>query len=467
MGRNSNRVMIVTTRFHSPRWLAYLALIGLPVTVAFGLLWLYRPSTVPAVLAAKLGPPPLLSPNLVLMLVQLAVILFLSRMLGRLARTLGQPQVVGEMAAGILLGPTLFGGLAPAWAGMLFPAPTLGFLQAISQVGLVLFMFLVGLELDMGLVRAERRTALHAALGSLLLPFAAGVALAVVFYAGFAPPGVGFVGFALFLGVAMSATAFPVLARILKEGGLIRSRLGAAALSCAAVIDVVVWLALALVVATINAHGDGRVLAYTLVGTLAYIAAMFGLVRPVLRHLLARRAATLSHDWLALLLLLVLCSAIATEALGIHALFGAFLAGAVVPRDGGRAEDLIERLEDLVLVLFVPLFFVFTGLRTDLSALAGIDAALAGLALLVTAALAKLVGTWLGARLGGMPTREAWSLGVLMNTRGLVELVILNIGLDIGVISRPLYTLCVLMAVVTTCMTSPLLRRLVRQQESR
>lgn len=440
------------------RWWPYALLVGLPV--AFSLTWLLvlNPASPGLAIEALAGPARGPASDVAVLLAQLAVILVVTRLVGRLFLLVGQPQVVGEMATGLLLGPTLFGAFAPVWSGMLFPARTLGSLQAISQVGLVLFMFLVGLELDFSLLRGRRQAALSAATGALVIPFALGVALATWLFTSYGVAGVSFTSFALFVGVAMSATAFPVLARILKDAGLMRTPLGATALSSAAFIDVVVWIALATVVAIVNAQGDAHALWRTLGASALYVAAMVWLVRPLLARLFARQSAALSHDWLAAVLVLVLCSAMATEWVGVHVSFGAFMAGAIVPRRAGPSEALVARLEDVTLVLFLPLFFVLTGLRTDIRALIAPGAALAFVAVIAVAAGGKLVGTWIGARIAGTPSPEARMLGVLMNTRGLMELVILNIGLDIGVIPRPLFTMFVLMAIITTGMTSPLLR---------
>ena len=392
------------------------------------------------------------------LLAQLAVILVVTRLVGRLFLLVGQPQVIGEMASGILLGPTLFGALAPHWSAVLFPARSLGSLQAVSQVGLVLFMFLVGLELDFSMLRGRRWAALSAATGALVVPFGFGVALATWLYAGYGARGGAFSSFALFVGIAMSATAFPVLARILKDAGLVHTPLGATALSCAAFNDVVVWIALAAVVAIVNAQGSAAVLWRTAAASAGYVAVMGWVARPLLARRFARPDHELSHNMLAAVLVLVLGSAMATEWVGVHVSFGAFVAGAIVPRRSGSSRALVARLEDLTLVLFLPVFFVLTGLRTDIRTLLEPGAALAAVAVIVVATGGKVLGTWIGARAAGTPGPEARALGVLMNTRGLMELVILNIGLDIGVITTPLFTMFVLMALVTTCMTSPLLR---------
>ncbi|WP_171013832.1 cation:proton antiporter [Chitinivorax sp. B] len=446
------------------KWLPVILL--LPLLVAVALLYLQVPAPMNAEVTVGKAATVVDEYALIRFLLQLVTILAVSRLLGRLCRHIGQPQVVGEMAAGILLGPTLFGQWAPALSHWLFPAAQLVSLSAVSQVGLVLFMFVIGLEMDLRALRQTSRPALVVAIGALTLPFACGIGLAHVLYPAFGNAAIGFHGFALFIGVACSATAFPVLARILRDAGLARATLGTMALSSAAVIDIIVWIALSVVVAMVNARTDDLSVWVMIGGALAYLAVMVGLVRPLLAWVVNCRAgaAEFTHDWLALVLVLLFCSAVATEWLGIHALFGAFVAGIVMPRIKGQAEGLVERFEDLTLVLFVPIFFVFTGLRTDMQALLHIDMLPYVLLVITGATMAKVVGAGLAAYLAGIAKRESWALGILLNTRGLVELVILNIGLDIGVISPPLFTVLVLMTIVTTCMTSPILQRLVARE---
>ncbi len=398
-------------------------------------------------------------PNLLLLLVQIGVVLVAARLVGLLFRRIHQPQVVGEMVAGILLGPSLLGWAAPEISARLFPAASLGFLNSISQIGLLIFMFLVGLELDPKLLRGKSHTAVVTSHASILAPFLLGALLSLVLYPRLSDDSVTFTGFALFMGAAMSVTAFPVLARILTERGLTKTRVGAVAIACAAVDDVTAWCILAGVVAVVRSGTGAHSLWITLAGSAAFVLVMLGLVRPVLARLEGafHRHGKLTQDLLGVVLLLGLASAWITEYLGIHALFGAFLAGAVMPKGERFVHALTGKLEDVTVVLLLPLFFAFTGLRTAFGLLEGAEMWGYAALIILVAVAGKWGGSTLAARFTGMSWREAGAVGVLMNTRGLMELVILNIGLDIGVISPALFAMMVLMALVTTFMTSPLL----------
>jgi Kef-type K+ transport system membrane component KefB len=413
-------------------------------------------------------------PNLLLLLVQIGVVVVAARLVGILFRRIHQPQVMGEMVAGILLGPSLLGWAAPAASAWLFPPGSLGFLNSLSQIGLLVFMFLVGLELNPRLLREKRHAAVVISHASIVVPFMLGAVLSLFLYPRLSDDSVGFTGFALFMGAAMSVTAFPVLARILTERDLLRTRVGAVTIACAAVDDVTAWCILAGVVALVRASGgDGLPLWATLGGSAAFVLLMLFPARTLLAGLerrFQRRGDTVTQDMLAVILLVALASAWATEWLGIHALFGAFLAGAVMPKNDLFVHALTEKLEDVTVVLLLPLFFAFTGLRTRIGLVEGAEMwVFCGLIVLVAVA-GKWGGSSLAARATGMPWREAGALGVLMNTRGLMELVILNIGLDIGVISPALFAMMVMMALITTFMTSPLLEliypaRLIRDAD--
>jgi Kef-type K+ transport system membrane component KefB len=398
-------------------------------------------------------------PNLLLLLVQIAVVLVAARLVGLLFRRIHQPQVVGEMVAGILLGPSLLGWALPEISARLFPVASLGFLNSISQVGLLIFMFLVGLELDPRLLRGKSHTAVVTSHASIVAPFFLGALLSLLLYPRLSDDSVTFTGFALFMGAAMSVTAFPVLARILTERGLTKTRVGTVAIACAAVDDVTAWCILAGVVAVVRSSSGALPLWVTLGGSAAFVAVMIGLVRPVLARAEGafHRRGKLSQDLLGVLLLLGLASAWVTEYLGIHALFGAFLAGAIMPKGERFVHALTEKLEDLTVVLLLPLFFAFTGLRTSFGLVEGAEMWGYAALIILVAVAGKWGGSTLAARFTGMTWRESGAVGVLMNTRGLMELVILNIGLDIGVISPALFAMMVLMALVTTFMTSPLL----------
>ena len=393
-----------------------------------------------------------------LLVVQICVILAASYSVGWLLRKLRQPQVVGEMVAGIMLGPSLFGWIAPGAFASLFPQNSLGPLSVLSQIGLLLFMFIVGLELDTQKLRKLGHVALVISHASIIVPFALGTLLALFLYPRVGDQSLPFTGFVLFMGAAMSVTAFPVLARILGEGNLLHTRLGSLTIVCAAVGDVTAWCLLAVIVAVVKSELNHLPLWQMLPGVLIYIALMLFVVRPIVRKLvISQRDASKSDMTIAALLVCMLASSWATEWLGIHALFGAFCAGAIVPKENGFTEDIAKRLQLPVVVLLIPLFFAFTGLRTSIGLISSPDMILYCALVFLVAIAGKFGGSTIAARIIGQPWRDAASIGILMNTRGLVELVILNIGLEIGVLTRPLFTIMVLMAVGTTLMTTPIL----------
>jgi Kef-type K+ transport system membrane component KefB len=394
------------------------------------------------------------------LLIQITVILVVARIVGWLFRKIHQPQVMGEMVAGILLGPSLLGGLAPDISAALFPPESLNFLNALSQVGLILFMFLIGLELNPQAMRGRGYTALVTSQAGIIAPFTLGVLLVFYLYPRLADPSVSFTNFALFVGTAMSITAFPVLARILTERNLLRTQVGTVAIACAAVDDVTGWCILAAVVLLVRTTAVETPLWLMLGGLITYLIVMVFIVRRVLSKLemIHRQRGVISHDVMAFIFLLVLLSALVTEWLGIHALFGAFLVGAIMPKGHGFVHALTEKLEQVTIVLLLPLFFAFTGLRTSIGLVSGVQMWLYCALIIVVAIAGKFGGVTLTARVTGMPWREASTVGILMNTRGLMELVVLNIGLDIGVLSPTLFTMMVLMALFTTFMTAPLLQ---------
>jgi Kef-type K+ transport system membrane component KefB len=413
--------------------------------------------------AAATLPQGAVAPDIPLLLAQIIIILVAARLTGALVRRLGQPQVVGEMLAGIALGPSLLGAYAPSVTATLFPANSLGFLNALSQIGLLLFMFLVGLELDPKVIRERGRAAIVISHASIVTPFVLGAMLAIGLYPTLAGDRVTFTGFALFMGAAMSVTAFPVLARILRERKLTRTPIGTIAVACAAIDDVTAWCILAVVVVIARTAGAGEAtgatgLPVTLGGSVVFAAFMLTAGRRLLRQLETRYAAAgqVTQGMLATLVLAMFASAWITEWLGVHALFGAFLVGAVSPKSEGFVRALLERFEDVMVVLLLPLFFAFTGLRTELSLIVGTGGWLVCALVIAVAVAGKVGGSAIAARATNMSWRDAGVLGVLLNTRGLMELVILNVGLDIGVISRELFAMMVLMAVVTTLMTTPL-----------
>lgn len=394
-----------------------------------------------------------------LLIAQIATILIVARLMGWLFRKLHQPAVIGEMVAGILLGPSLFGWVAPAVSITLFPPESLGSLNSLSQVGILLFMFLVGLELDLKQLREMGRAAVVTSQVSVIAPFVLGFTLAFYLYPRLSDPSVNFTGFALFMSIAMSVTAFPVLARILTERNLLRDRVGALAITCAAVNDVTAWIILAGIIVIVRSSGLSLQLWMTLAGLGAFVLAMLMIVKPALQRLAAlyEKRGSLAHDSLALILLVLLASGWVTESLGVHALFGAFLAGVVMPRHHGLSAELWQKLEALTVTLLLPLYFAFTGLRSSFLLIVGAKMWFYCAIIIALAIIGKLGGSFVAARINGMSWRESAAVGVLMNTRGLVELIILNIGLDLGILSPALFSILVLMALATTFMTSPLL----------
>ncbi|MEI5006947.1 cation:proton antiporter [Streptomyces sp. PmtA] len=374
-----------------------------------------------------------------------------------LLRRFGQPPVIGEIAMGIVLGPSLLGWLWPEAQHWLFPESVLPYTSVLGQLGLLGFMFLVGLELDLGALRGSSRTAVAVSQAGMLVPLGLGALLAFPLYGRLAPDGVGFVPFTLFMAVAMSVTAFPVLARILVDRGLYGTPLGALAMACAAVDDVAAWCLLALVVALTAAGSPFDALSAAGL-TVAFGVAMVLVVRPLLARWAARGRADRANDGVVLVLLFSgLClSALVTDLIGVHTLFGAFLFGVATPRGHRRVEASAARLRAVVVPVLLPLFFVHTGLSTEIGALAADPAQwLWTGALLAVAVLGKWGGAAGAARMCGRPWREAMSIGALMNCRGLTELVVLTIGLELGVIGPDLFTMLVLVALITTALTAP------------
>ena len=395
-------------------------------------------------------------------LLALVAVIVTGRLLGLIFRYLGQPPVIGEVIAGILLGPSLLGQIAPEFAATLLPqsvAPTLG---VIAQLGVILYMFVVGLELDPESLRERGHSTVAISHASIVAPFLLGSILALFLYPRLAEPHVPFTVFALFLGAAMSVTAFPVLARILTDRGISRTPLGVVALTCAATDDATAWCLLAFVVGVAQAKVQASFL--VLVWTALYILALFVVVRPILRRWVSSLGdKPVTPGVMAVVFVGLLSSALITEAIGIHAIFGAFALGAIFPHDSHLARDLTRKLEDTVTVLLLPAFFAFTGMRTQIGLVAGWENWLWCGLIIVVATIGKFGGTFVAARLTGLNRRDASSLGILMNTRGLMELIVLNIGLDLQIISPTVFAMMVIMAVVTTIATTPIFQWINRQ----
>ncbi len=399
-----------------------------------------------------------------ILLTQIIVILTLAGLFRRLFRAIHQPPVMGEMLAGIVLGPSVLGLLFPQALSFLFPAASLETLRLLSQIGVVLFMFIVGMELDLKHVREKGSAAVMISHASIIVPFLLGAALSLFLYRELASPGTSFNAFALFIGVAMSITAFPVLARILEDRGMSQTYLGSIAITCAAVDDVTAWCILALVIALVKSTGIG-LSAISIVLTLIFAASMFFVVRPQLGRLIKEPDSQLHRRRLIpIILAFVLACALLTETIGIHALFGAFVAGVVMPPVTEFRSFLKDKLEAFSSHALLPLFFAFTGLRTQVGLLNESQDWLLCAVIILVAIAGKLGGSMLMSRWTGMNWSQSFSIGVLMNTRGLVELVVLNIGYDLGILSGRIFTMMVLMALVTTFMTGPLLS-LVRTRD--
>jgi Kef-type K+ transport system membrane component KefB len=393
---------------------------------------------------------------LVHVLIALIAVLAAGRFLGLLFRYVGQPPVIGEVVAGIALGPSVLGHLCPAAADFILPLSVAPYLGVIAQLGVILYMFLVGLELNPGVLRERAGDVVVISHAGIAVPFVLGAALALLLYPHFSTRDVPFTSFALFVGVAMSITAFPVLARILSDRRMQKTSLGVLALGCAAAGDVTAWCLLAFVVGVAQARVGGAIFVLGL--TVAYIALFFLVVRPLAGRFLGRLGeADVTPGVVALVLGALLLSALATEAIGIHALFGAFLFGVVIPHDSAVARAFTRKMEDLVTVLLLPAFFAFTGMRTQIGLVSGVEQWLIFGLIVLVATIGKLGGTMASARITGIAWRESAALGLLMNTRGLMELIVLNIGLDLRIISPALFAMMVLMALATTVATTPLL----------
>lgn len=393
------------------------------------------------------------------LLLQLVVILATARLCGLLLRYVGQPPVIGEMAAGLLLGPIVLGAAFPGFHAELFAPDSLPALSSLSTLGLVLFMFIVGAELRAPEgVRSQLRTAGWVGVLSVLLPMAMGIGIAPLLHPTLAPAGVGFWPFALFMAAAMSITAFPIMARILKERGMTHTRIGRLSLSAAAIADVFAWIMLALVVALIGS-GEGAVgFLKTTLGLVLLCAVVFGGLRPLFGWLLRRYAADGQPAGMVLAALLIgvfACAAI-TQWLHLHPVFGAFLFGACLPRDDRLLRSLIERLEHLAIIVLMPIFFALAGLSTTGDAFVGAGLGALGL-ILAAAVLGKIIGGAAGARMGGFTWRDSLAVGSLMNARALMELIVIKVGLDAGLIGPELFTMLLVMAILTTVMTGPLL----------
>lgn len=398
-------------------------------------------------------------PDSFILVLEIVIILVLCQVVGFLFSKLSQPRVVGEMFAGILLGPSFLGWMAPSFSAYVFRAGSLGHLSALSQVGVVVFMFLVGLNINPKELRNQGHAAILTSHVSITAPFLFASLLAVYLYPQLSDRSVSFTNFVMFVGASMSITAFPVLARILEERNWLSSRLGTVVSACAAVDDATGWCILAYIGAMVRAtHRHGSI-SVTIAALIGFVLLMIYVAKPLLRGFerVYQDRGHLSEELLALMILLLLGSALFTEWIGVHLLFGSFLLGANMPKNNEFVRYVVGRFETVTVTLLLPLFFAFTGLRTNIALVKGPEMWIDCLLIILVATLGKLGGTTLACWTSGMPIREAAGVGVLMNTRGLMELIILNIGLDIKVISPAMFSMMVLMALTTTLMTAPLL----------
>jgi len=393
-------------------------------------------------------------------LLQLIIILIVVQMFGYLCGRIGQQWVIGEILAGLALGPSFLGALLPGIKGFIFPTSVLPTLQTLGDIGLVLYMFSLGARLDTHLMLRQSRTAIITSISGILLPLLLGATLAFFLFP-LAGPKTDLISFMLLVGTAMAITAFPVLARLLTEKNMLGTKIGTLALTCAAVDDVIAWCLLALVVAVIHSKGLPSIV-LTVGLTLLFIVCMLTVVRPLLAY--ADRHIRSKQLLVAFSIALLLLSAYCTNAIGIHPVFGAFLMGIILPRKPLFVE-LVRNIDQVNSVLFLPLFFVYSGLRTQVGLISSPWMWLICLLVLVIACVGKIGGGTFAVRFMGESWRDSLSMGVLMNTRGLVELIVLNIGLDLGVLSPTLFAMLVIMALVTTMMASPLLPLLGYKQK--
>lgn len=405
---------------------------------------------------------------LAILLAQIVTIVFAARIFGWIFKKLGQPSVIGEIIAGIVMGPSIIGAYFPEFSATLFPVQSLGNLQFLSQIGLILFMFVIGMEMDLNVLKSKAKDAVVISHASIVFPFALGMVLAYFMYNSFAPQGIQFLSFSLFIGISMSVTAFPVLARIVQERGIHKTKLGTIVITCAAADDITAWCILAAVIAIVKAGSVGSAI-FTILMAVAYVLLMINVVRPFLKRVadLYPSKDSISRSIVAIFFITLIISSYLTEIIGIHALFGAFMAGAIMPSNVKFRSLFIEKVEDVALVLLLPLFFVFTGLRTQIGLLNEAHLwQVTGIIILV-AVVGKFVGSMLAAKFVGQNWKDSLTIGALMNTRGLMELVVLNIGYDLGVLTPQVFTMMVIMALITTFMTGPALDLINRIFKSR
>lgn len=397
--------------------------------------------------------------SLTILLFQIIVILIFVRLFSHIFKYIGQPGVIGEIVAGIVLGPSVLGYFFPDFFHTLFPADSLTNLELLSQIGLVLFMFVIGMEVDFGMLKNKMNETLVISHAGIIVPFFLGIVSSFWIYEEYAAHITSFLPFALFIGISMSITAFPVLARIIQERNMTKTPIGVLSIASAANDDVTAWCLLAIVIAVAKA-GTFLSALYTVGLTLLFILLMFAIIRPFLRKIgeTYANSEVINKSFVGFIFLVLIISSVTTEIIGIHALFGAFIAGVVMPVNLGFRKVMMEKVEDVALVFFLPLFFAFTGLRTEIGLINTPELWWICALLISIAILGKLGGCTIAARLVGESWKDSLTVGTLMNTRGLMELVALNIGYEMGVLPPEIFVILILMALITTFMTTPLLK---------
>ncbi|WP_367772356.1 cation:proton antiporter [Flavobacterium sp. WC2421] len=395
---------------------------------------------------------------LAILLAQIVMIILVARLFGWVFKKIGQPTVIGEIIAGIVLGPSLVGMYFPEFSAALFPEASLGNLKFLSQIGLILFMFVIGMELDIKVLKNKASEAVVISHASIVIPFALGIGLSYFVYNKFAPQGVEFLSFSLFMGIAMSITAFPVLARIVQEREIHKTKLGAIVITCAAADDITAWCLLAVVIAIVKA-GDFVGSLYVISLAAVYVIVMIFIVKPFLKRIgdLYSSKDNIGKPVMAIFFLFLILSSYATEVIGIHALFGAFMMGSIMPDAAKFRMIFIDKVEDVAVILLLPLFFVFTGLKTEVGLINDPYLWKVTGAIILVAVVGKFLGSALAAKFVGQNWKDSLTIGALMNTRGLMELIVLNIGLELKVLTPEVFTMMVIMALVTTFMTGPAL----------
>ncbi len=393
-----------------------------------------------------------------ILLLQIIVILATCRIVGLLFKKIGQPTVIGEIVAGIILGPSILGYFFPQVSAFLFPEESLSYIKILSQFGLILFMYAIGMELDLSVVRKRLRDTISISHASTIVPFFLGMLMAYFIYDEYAYSETPFLSFALFIGISLSITAFPVLARIIQERGMTRSHLGSISLASAASGDITAWCLLAAVVAYAQA-GTMNSAIYNVLFSAIYVCIMLFLVRPILRVIgdLYHNKEVVNKPLVAMMFFILLLSSYITEILGLHALFGAFIAGMVMPDNLKFRKIMNEKVEDVSLALFLPLFFVYTGLHTEIGLIEGKEMWLLCGVFILVAIIGKFGGTLVAARVSNESWKDSLYMGAFMNTRGLMELVVLSIGLEMNILPPVVFVMLVLMTLVTTFMTTPLI----------